>query len=336
MRRAMAGMPSVQPSPNGPLPAPLSYPGRDGGRNPARPGETGSGIQHEAEPVAGLAENVSPIVRIAPPPLGRLGGTTAGGEEPPGELAGRRESVICAPVPAAIAGDCCQHHLVDSHREPIPHRGGDHCRRIPATSDPLCEGTRRCKAPCTSNPGHSSMEFTVSRRCVHVYRPEWATPARTPLTGPSVLRVPVGCGAEKGIGIHRPAPGRHLEWTVSLDVSCIHAPFPHRHPDAGGIPARSASDEVRARSGRMNLVAGHPTSGSAGTRFAQGFLVPRNDGGEGGAGRTHRRRRSNQVTAREGATAYHALHHTRPFPCLTPGYPPIIMHEGPQATLAEK
>jgi hypothetical protein len=46
---------SLQPSPNGPLPLPLSYDRNSSGVNPGRPGETGSITVNNAVPVAGAA-----------------------------------------------------------------------------------------------------------------------------------------------------------------------------------------------------------------------------------------------------------------------------------------
>jgi hypothetical protein len=68
--RVMAGMPSVHPRPNGPLPFPESYDSVSWGPKPARPGDVQTGTVSEPVPVTGLVETFSPIPRTAPPPLG--------------------------------------------------------------------------------------------------------------------------------------------------------------------------------------------------------------------------------------------------------------------------
>ena len=70
VRRETAGIERPHPSPNGPLPDPELYERDSAGWKPERPGETKTGIENVAAPVAGATENFSPIDRPAPPPLG--------------------------------------------------------------------------------------------------------------------------------------------------------------------------------------------------------------------------------------------------------------------------
>lgn len=76
--RVIAGSESDQPMPNGPLPEPESYESSSFGPKSDRAGLTGSGIVNDPVPVTGLAENFSPMPRIAPPPFGNA---IAGGVE---------------------------------------------------------------------------------------------------------------------------------------------------------------------------------------------------------------------------------------------------------------
>src|SRR5262249_44473865 len=66
----MDGTPICHPTPKGPLPAPESYWSASPRSNPARPGDVAIGTLSDAVPVAALAENFSPMLRTAPPPLG--------------------------------------------------------------------------------------------------------------------------------------------------------------------------------------------------------------------------------------------------------------------------
>jgi hypothetical protein len=68
--RVTDGDDNDQPNPNGPFPRPESYESANWGPKPDRPGLVGIGTDIEPVPVAGSAVNVSPIPRIAPPPLG--------------------------------------------------------------------------------------------------------------------------------------------------------------------------------------------------------------------------------------------------------------------------
>jgi hypothetical protein len=76
------GTDSDQPNPNGPFPRPESYDKDNCGPNPDRPGLVAIGTDIAPVPVAGPAENFSPIPRIAPPPLGNeIDGTDTGPAE---------------------------------------------------------------------------------------------------------------------------------------------------------------------------------------------------------------------------------------------------------------
>ena len=68
----MAGIETDHPMPNAPLPAPESYCNDSCGLNPDRAELTAMGMLSEPVPVTALAENFSPMPRMAPPPLGRL------------------------------------------------------------------------------------------------------------------------------------------------------------------------------------------------------------------------------------------------------------------------
>jgi hypothetical protein len=81
--RVIAGGDSAQPSPNGPLPDPESYDMPSAGVNPERPGLIGSGTVSDAVPVTGLAANVSPMPRRAPPPFGSDTGRVGDADAPP-------------------------------------------------------------------------------------------------------------------------------------------------------------------------------------------------------------------------------------------------------------
>src|SRR5438876_11697974 len=70
--RVMAGSGKCQPKPKAPLPAPGSYERESCGPKSERPGLVAMGTVMEPVPVTGLAANFSPMLRIAPPPLGRL------------------------------------------------------------------------------------------------------------------------------------------------------------------------------------------------------------------------------------------------------------------------
>src|SRR5438034_10785651 len=63
----------LHPKPNGPLPEPESYESVSCGPNRDRAGLVASGTVIEPEPVTGLAANFSPMPRMAPPPLGKIG-----------------------------------------------------------------------------------------------------------------------------------------------------------------------------------------------------------------------------------------------------------------------
>ena len=70
--RVIEGRERLQPNPNGPLPAPESYDRDSCGPKPERPGEVAIGTVIEPVPVTGLAANFSPMLRMAPPPLGNV------------------------------------------------------------------------------------------------------------------------------------------------------------------------------------------------------------------------------------------------------------------------
>jgi hypothetical protein len=78
--RVIEGSDKVQPNPNGQLPAPESYERESCGPNPERPGLVATGTVIDPVPVTGLAANFSPMLRIAPPPFGRLIAGGAGAE----------------------------------------------------------------------------------------------------------------------------------------------------------------------------------------------------------------------------------------------------------------
>src|SRR6266480_5019298 len=69
--RVMAGSVRCQPKPKAPLPAPESYERESCGPKSERPGLVAMGTVMEPVPVTGLAANFSPMLRIAPPPLGK-------------------------------------------------------------------------------------------------------------------------------------------------------------------------------------------------------------------------------------------------------------------------
>ena len=60
------------PNPKGSLPSPESSVSASDGPQAVRLGEKDWGTLSEAAPVRALAENFSPVDRIAPPPLGRV------------------------------------------------------------------------------------------------------------------------------------------------------------------------------------------------------------------------------------------------------------------------
>lgn len=94
--RVIDGSSTLQPRPNGVLPAPESYDSASWGPKPERPGLAGRGMVSDPVPVTGLAETFSPIPRTAPPPLGSV---TAGGAGTPAGAPGAR---ACDPVPGAL------------------------------------------------------------------------------------------------------------------------------------------------------------------------------------------------------------------------------------------
>jgi len=68
--RVIDGSDRLQPKANGPLPEPASYDSDRSGPKPDRPTLVTIGTDIEPVPLTGLAENFSPMPRIAPPPFG--------------------------------------------------------------------------------------------------------------------------------------------------------------------------------------------------------------------------------------------------------------------------
>ncbi len=65
-------MPTFQPAPKGLFPLPELYPNPTGGTKPPREGLKGIGIPKDAVPVTELTWNFSSMLRMAPPPFGKL------------------------------------------------------------------------------------------------------------------------------------------------------------------------------------------------------------------------------------------------------------------------